>query len=353
MRYADVLVRAENGEKLDVAEVFKLLRPAEDAERQELFAAARRVRESRFGKRLFTYGFIYFSTNCQNSCTFCLYRCGNPHAVRYRKTPQEMVETATRLKEDGVNLVDLTMGEDPYYRGYDGFNSLLDVIHEIRSDLDVPTMISPGTLPRSEIRKLGRAGADWYACYQETHNPDLFRSLRPGQDYQVRLYQKMWARECQMLTEEGIMIGVGEDPYDLLDSLAEMSRINTQQVRVMTFVPQAGIPLRESTTKCIDELTMIAVMRLVFPDRLIPASLDVEGLNGLAKRIDAGANVITSIIPEGAGLAGVAQHEMGIDTGDRSVRAVKERVEKMELSLATVSEYQGWIDAHRPSAGEC
>ncbi|OPY31051.1 MAG: 3-methylornithine synthase [Methanomassiliicoccales archaeon PtaU1.Bin124] len=353
MKFEDVLAKAEMEEKLDVSEVFKLLHPASDDERRLLFSAARHVREREFGSRMFIYGFVYFSTFCQNACSFCLYRHGNPHATRYRKSPQDVSDTAARLRDDGVHLIDLTMGEDPFYRSYEGFNSLLDVVNEVRNDLDMPVMISPGTLPKSEIRMLSRAGADWYACYQETHNTELFKQLRPGQDYQVRLYQKKWARECRMLCEEGVMIGVGEDSQDLLVSLAEMSRIGTQQNRVMSFVPQAGIPLDGPAHRDVDELTMIAVMRLIMPDRLIPASLDVEGLDGLKPRLDAGANVVTSIIPSGSGLAGVAQHELDIDSDKRSVDAVRQRLGGMGLSLASRSEYQNWIDDHRPScAGE-
>ena len=63
---------------------------------------------------------------------------------------------------------------------------------------------------------------------------------------------------------------------------------------------------------------MIAVMRLAMPDRLIPASLDVEGIAGLEARLEAGANVVTSIVPPQSGLAGVSQAELDIDAGLRT-----------------------------------
>ena len=50
----------------------------------------------------------------------------------------------------------------------------------------------------------------------------------------------------------------------------------------MTFVPQKGTPLDgHAPGKPQKELLTISVMRLLFPDRLIPASLDVDGLAGL------------------------------------------------------------------------
>ena len=70
------------------------------------------------------------------------------------------------------------------------------------------------------------------------------------------------------------------------------------------------------------ELLTIAAMRLAMPDRLIPASLDVDGIRGLERRLEAGANVVTSIVPPTVGLAGVSQAELDIDEGYRTVAGV-------------------------------
>ncbi len=84
-------------------------------------------------------------------------------------------------------------------------------------------------------------------------------------------------------------------------------------------------------------------MRLLFPDRLIPASLDVGGLEGLKERLDAGANVITSIVPPGEGLAGVAQSSLDIDDARRTVTCVESVLRECGLVPATRDEYLQWI----------
>jgi methylornithine synthase len=90
---------------------------------------------------------------------------------------------------------------------------------------------------------------------------------------------------------------------------------------------------------------IIAVMRLLFPDRLIPASLDVGGLAGLRERLDAGANVITSLVPPGKGLAGVAQSSLDIDNARRTGSSVEPVLQECGLSSATGGEYRDWIDS--------
>jgi methylornithine synthase len=123
-----------------------------------------------------------------------------------------------------------------------------------------------------------------------------------------------------------------------------MQKLDADQIRVMTFVPQPGTPMAErKPPDPLKELLICAVMRLVFPDRLIPASLDVDGLDGLKKRLDAGANVVTSIVPPGEGLAGVAQHSLDIEDGRRTNASVLKVLGQIGLRPATNSDYGDWI----------
>ncbi len=71
-------------------------------------------------------------------------------------------------------------------------------------------MLSPGVVSGEALQQFAAAGADWYACYQETHNRALFARLRLHQSFDERLQAKRLARRYGMLVEEGILKGVGE-----------------------------------------------------------------------------------------------------------------------------------------------
>jgi methylornithine synthase len=203
------------------------------------------------------------------------------------------------------------------------------------------------------LRALRRAGADWYACYQETHSRGLFRRLRPEQSYAGRMRAKRAARQAGLLLEEGILCGVGEGPRDLVRSFRAMGTLGAEQVRAMSFVPRQGIPLAaQHYGDPQRELAAMAVLRLGFPDRLIPASLDVNGLAGLERRLAAGANVVTSLIPPGQGLAGVAQSELDIEEGRRTTAEVREVLERCGLEAATLAQYAEWVQRRKPAAEE-
>ncbi|MEZ5125157.1 MAG: methylornithine synthase PylB [Thermoleophilia bacterium] len=332
--------RAARGAQLSETECARLLQ-ARDDEAEEVFATARALRRQHFGDVVFLYGFVYFSTFCRNACSFCLYRAGNPAAPRYRKDAVAVVEVCRSLVSAGVSVVDLTMGEDPELRSDAGLNVLLDLVAAVRTEVDAAIMVSPGCLPDSALSSLHAHGADWYALYQETHSPELYRDLRVGQAYADRVAARASARRCGLLVEDGMLTGVGDLPGDRARSIVVMRGEGSEQVRVMSFVPQAGTPLADMQAPGDDdELLTIAVMRLAMPDRLIPASLDVRGLEGLEARIMAGANIVTSLVPPLSGLAGVSQAELGIDCGDRTVASVVPRLQALGLRAGTAAEYR-------------
>jgi len=230
---------------LNPGEIEYLLRLEDKRDQERLFAAARKVRSKYFGDKIFAYGFVYFSTYCQNDCKFCFYRNSNPESPRYRKDPEEVLAIAEALSESGVHLIDLTMGEDPlYYRNHD-FSDLLEIVSEVKANTELPVMASFGLWPEGKLEDLRVAGADWYACYQETHTPDLYRELRVNQDFNSRLNFKSKARQAGFLIEDGILLGVGESIEDRVRSVKMMSDLEVDQGRVMSFVPQSGTPLSE------------------------------------------------------------------------------------------------------------
>jgi methylornithine synthase len=116
----------------------------------------------------------------------------------------------------------------------------------------------------------------------------------------------------------------------------------------MSFVPQDGTPLQSwKEADPLRERLTIAVLRLAFPDRLIPATLDVAGLTGLQSRLEAGANVVTSIVPPGFGLAGVAQNSLDIADARRTIASIVPELEKLGLQTASLEDYMIWMEDRR------
>jgi methylornithine synthase len=345
LNIVEILNHLSNGICVEKSEIKYLLGLSDPYDISLIFKAARNARARHFGSKIFLYGFLYFSTFCRNDCRFCQYRQSNKKISRYRKTQTQIITAAMEMADAGVHLIDLTMGEDPELYSSDefGFEQFIDMIKTVQNETELPVMISPGTLPDKILEELAHVGVTWYALYQETHNKVLYKELRHGQMFKKRLAKKQLAKNLGMLIEEGILTGVGETLDDLADSIIWMRDFCVDQARIMTFIPQTDTPMAKTIPQDnLMELIIIAVMRLILPDRLIPASLDVGGLDGLKARLNAGANVVTSIVPPQKGLAGVANHSLDIENSRRTLAHILPILKTCGLTPATVEEYRTW-----------
>jgi len=339
-----ILDKALRESVLTKIEISHLMKTSDIIDLYSIFSAAQRIREKKFGNTVFPYGFIYSSTYCRNYCIFCFYRKPNTKCPRYRKTPEEILAIAGRLKKSGVHLIDLTMSEDPLIHDEKHYEYLVSLVKRIVDEIGLPVMVSPGVVPRETLRGLAQVGADWFALYQETHNRELFARLRVGQSFDIRMNAKLQAKKEGLLIEEGMLIGVGETYQDRVDSILAMKKIGAQQVREMGFQPQPNTPMENcSPPPILDEMKIIAIMRITQPDKLIPASYDIDGVRSLQLRLMAGANLVTSLIPPRSGLAGVAQPKLNVECGLRTVKGVEPYIEQIGLKFAPRKRYIEWI----------
>ena len=158
-----VFNKALQEETLSSDEISALLHISGGEGQQALFETARTLRHRYFDNFVGLYGFVYFSTYCRNDCSFCLYRRSNATCERYRKTTEEIVTASKFLAESGVNLIDLTMGEDPAYlnAGEKGYEQLVDIVRRVKNATGLPVMISPGVVPKEVLKELKEA---YLAC---------------------------------------------------------------------------------------------------------------------------------------------------------------------------------------------
>ncbi len=313
-----------------------------------IFSIAREVRSHFFSNNVYLYSFVYFSTYCRNECAFCYYNRSN-EINRYRISKDELKEMVKQISKEGVHMIDLTMGEDPYF--IETPENLMEFIKIEKKYSGPPVMVSPGVVPTDLLDEMKENGADFLALYQETHDRDLFEKLRCGQSFDERKNVRKAAKEAGICIEDGILAGIGgnteEEIRSITESIEGMREQNPDQVRVMTFEPQPGTPLENVSQKTdLIELKTIAVLRLAFPDKLIPASLDVAGIKGMVDRLNAGANVVTSIISKDSKLEGVVNFDKDLELSERNrdVKSVSIQLEKMGLKKGDSDEFRKYIE---------
>jgi methylornithine synthase len=332
-----------NGRKLSDDDLRKLLSIHKNDELEKLYSVSRKIRDHFFGNRVFLYSFVYFSTYCKNKCTFCYYRQSN-NIERYRLDTEDIRKICKDLKNESIHMIDLTMGEDPYF--HEKPERFVELVKLVKEETKLPIMISPGVMDHDVLKQLHENGADFLALYQETHDKDLYRKLRVGQSFQKRMDARSFAKNAGYCVEDGILTGIGEDIESIISSLRGMEENSPDMVRVMTFVPQEGTPLENTKSQSsVSELKIISILRLMFPDRLIPASLDLEGIDGMVHRLNAGANVVTSIIPADSTLEGVVNYDRKLEERDRDPKSVIKRLREMGMEPAKQVDFNRIIGA--------
>jgi methylornithine synthase len=54
------------------------------------------------------------------------------------------------------------------------------MVKAVKAETGLAVMVSPGLLDGQGLALIEKAGADWYALYQETHNHALFERAEAG-----------------------------------------------------------------------------------------------------------------------------------------------------------------------------
>ena len=292
-----ILEKARSSSDLRYEELVQLL-SIPDEQLPLLMQAADEVRQNSVGDEVHLRGIIEFSNYCRQQCCYCGLRAGHSTAGRYRLTYEQILDTAEAAAKTGYRTLVLQSGEDPAISPA----FVADITREIKK-LDVAVTLSCGE--RSyEVYKLWRqAGADRYLIKQETADPALYKSIRPGHTLTERLQCQKWLKELGYQLGSGCMIGLpGQNVQTLARDLQLMKELQADMSGMGPFIPHPETPLRFGTTGSISmTLKMLATARLYMPWILLPATTALASLHpeGRELALRAGANVIMpNVTPE-------------------------------------------------------
>ncbi len=111
----NVIARSLNKQSLSVTDTAILLR-AEDPELQEeIFAAARRLKQQVYGNRIVLFAPLYVGNHCINECEYCGFKRSNAETQRRTLSQQEISEQVAAMESQGHKRLILVCGEHPKY----------------------------------------------------------------------------------------------------------------------------------------------------------------------------------------------------------------------------------------------
>ena len=290
----ELVKKLYGGDNLLRAEWRTLLTALTADEKEYLHVLASTVAEERFGKGVYIRGLIEISSYCRNNCYYCGLRAGNRNAQRYRLTKEEILECCAHGASLGFNTFVLQGGEDVAQND----EWIADVVRSIRAEHpDKAITLSVGECSTEAYRAFRMAGADRYLLRHETRNDEHYSQLHPSTMSAERRRSCLATLKSEgFQTGSGMMIGSpGQTVEYLIDDLQFLEELQPEMIGIGPFIPAAGTPFAGEQAGSIDTtLLFISLLRLRFPDALIPATTALATLHpeGRTQAILAGANVV-------------------------------------------------------------
>lgn len=259
-----------------------------------LFSAADSIRRQIYGDEVYIRGLIEFTNYCKNNCYYCGIRKDNQCAVRYRLDKKEILSCCIEGYRLGFRTFVLQGGEDPYFDD----KLICEIVSDIRERFpDCAITLSIGEKSKESYLAYYNAGANRYLLRHETADEEHYRKLHPcSMSLPNRKRCLFNLKEIGYQVGSGFMVG---SPYqtipNLIADLRFLQELEPDMIGIGPYITHAQTPF--SRFNCgSPELTLrlIAILRLMFPYALIPATTALGTIHpeGRELGLKAGANVV-------------------------------------------------------------
>lgn len=270
-----------------------LLDHIDDESRAYLVEKAHETRMQVYGDRVFMRGLIEFTNYCKCNCLYCGIRAENTHVERYRLSVEQVLECCETGYNLGYRTYVLQGGEDPYFTD----EKMVEMISAIKAKYpDTALTISMGERSRESYEMIYNAGADRYLLRHETASKELYESLHPKMSFENRRACLDILKDIGFQVGAGFMVGLpGQENKHLVEDLRFLKNLNPHMTGIGPFIPHHDTPLKDEKGGTVDmTVTLLAILRLMLPEVLLPATTALGSLDGQGRElgIKAGANVV-------------------------------------------------------------
>lgn len=261
---------------------------------EKLFQMADETRRKVYKNEIYIRGLIEISNYCKNNCFYCGLRSENKNVLRYRMTETEILECCQNAYKNGCRTFVLQGGEDAFFSD----EVLSKIIFRIKQQFsDCAVTLSLGERSFESYKALFAAGADRYLLRHETADENHYKLLHPKN---MKLENR---KKCLFdLKKIGYQVGSGfivGSPFQTLENIVSdirfLQELSPNMIGIGPFVRHNKTPFSNYENGSVQlTIRLVAVLRLLFPFALIPATTALSTLQKKSRELalKAGANVI-------------------------------------------------------------
>ncbi len=256
---SELLIKIRNNKKISKDEVYQIYQEAEK-DPSELFKVSRTLRTENKGN-IVTYSrkvFFNLINLCRDTCSYCTYKAEPSQIKTSMMTKQEIRRLATIGKKYRCTEALFVTGERPEQKYQEarawlkenGFTSTAEyLVHasEIALTEGLFPHTNAGNLTKSEMNDLKKTNVSLGLMLENSserlHKDGMPHHMAPSKHPKARIKVLENAGELGIPMTTGVLIGIGESPFEIIDSIYTIRNLhekfgNIQEVILQNFHPK-------------------------------------------------------------------------------------------------------------------
>lgn len=284
----------ELAEKKDLPDSALMALIEDSAHAQALFCKANSVRKAHYDTDVYIRGLIEFTNYCENNCYYCGIRHDHHSLCRYRMQPEEILDCCDTGYKLGFRTFVMQGGEDSYYND----EIICGIVSTVKKKYpDCAITLSLGEKSFESYQAFFDAGAERYLLRHETADEAHYRRLHPTSMHLKNRMECLWnLKRIGYQVGSGFMVG---SPFQttahLVKDIRFLQELKPAMIGIGPYITHHSTPFRNYKSGSLEQaLRLIAILRLLFPHALIPATTALGSIapNGRELGLQAGANVV-------------------------------------------------------------
>lgn len=192
IRVMEILEKSLNKNRLDPEEVATLLNVEDKELLEEIFHAARTLKERIYGNRIVLFAPLYIGNDCVNDCVYCGFRTSNSEVYRKTLTFDELRKEVEALVSKGHKRLIVVYGEHPRYSP-EFIAETIRIIYDTKVGHGEIRRVNVNAAPQTVegYKIIKDAGIGTFQIFQETYHQPTYKKLHPRgpkSNYAWRLY---------------------------------------------------------------------------------------------------------------------------------------------------------------------
>jgi len=276
----DIISKALEMKGLDLPDIAVLSTISDPELLARLFDAAKKVKETIYGRRLVLFAPLYISNLCSNECLYCAFRARNKDVKRRVLTQPEIYQEVEELVKQGHKRVLLVAGESYPKEGFSYVLKSIETIYSVKVGPGEVRRVNVNVAPLTleEFKQLKAAKIGTYQLFQETYHRQTYKGVHLGgkkADYDWRVSAMDRAMEAGIDDVGiGVLFGLCDWRYELLALMQHIHHLEAKfgvgphTISVPRLEPATGSDMASHPPKPVEDIEfrkIVAILRLAVP----------------------------------------------------------------------------------------